>query len=108
MTTDGWRPPGMIKQVNRLVAASEATPDPAFLHRILTLCSLPRTNPGNRIRYVRHNGPYTLGMTAGIKSKLPLRAAAPADDGLRMQGSGANPKPRGPARGLAFRFHEGA
>ena len=71
MTTDGWRPPGMIKQVNRLVAASEATPDPAFLHRILTLCSLPRTNPGNRIRYVRHNGPYTLGMTAGIKSKLP-------------------------------------
>ena len=39
--------------------------------RMMTLCSLPRTNPGNRIRYVRHNGPYTLYMTAGGGNKLP-------------------------------------
>ena len=39
--------------------------------RLMTLCSLPRTNPGNRLQYVRKNGPYTLGMTAGVNNKLP-------------------------------------
>ena len=39
--------------------------------RLLALCSLPRTNPGDRKEYVRRNGPYTLGMTAGINNKLP-------------------------------------
>ena len=58
-------------QVNQLVAASEADPDLGFMARLMALCSLPRTNPGNRQRYVRRNGPYTLGMTAGINTKLP-------------------------------------
>ena len=31
-----------------------------------------RTNPGKRIRYIRQNGPYTLVMTPGGKSKLPF------------------------------------
>ena len=39
--------------------------------RLLALCSLPRTNPGDRKEYVQRNGPYTLGMTAGINNKLP-------------------------------------
>ena len=30
--------------------------------RMMALCSLPRTNPGNRKEYIRCNGPYTLGM----------------------------------------------
>ena len=59
-------------QVNQLVGASEADPDLGFMARLMALCSLPRTNPGNRLRYVRRNGPYTLGMTAGINSKLPF------------------------------------
>ena len=59
-------------QVNQLVGASEADPDLGFMARTLALCSLPRTNPGNRIRYVRRNGPYTLGMTAGVNNKLPF------------------------------------
>ena len=59
-------------QVDRLCAASEADPDIAFMHRLMALCSLPRTNPGKRIRYVRRNGPYKLGMTAGIDNKLPF------------------------------------
>ena len=59
-------------QVNQLVSASEADPDLGFMARLMALCSLPRTNPGNRLRYVRRNGPYTLGMTAGINSKLPF------------------------------------
>ena len=58
--------------MNLLVSASEADPDLGFMARMMALCSLPRTNPGNRVRYVRQNGPYKLGMTAGIDSKLPF------------------------------------
>ena len=34
-------------QVNQLVGASEADPDLGFMARLLALCSLPRTNPGD-------------------------------------------------------------
>ena len=59
-------------QVNQLISAREADPDRGFMARMMALCSLPRTNPGNRIRYVRRNGPYTLYMTAGGGNKLPF------------------------------------
>ena len=49
----------LADQVDRLVGAREATPDRGFLARTMALCSLPRTNPGNRHRYVRRN-PRTL------------------------------------------------
>ena len=52
-------------QVTQLVTASETTPDLGFMARLLVLCSLPRTNPGNRYQYKRQNGPYTLYMFAG-------------------------------------------
>ncbi|MDE2718210.1 MAG: replication protein RepA [Chloroflexota bacterium] len=58
-------------QVNQLVGAGEADPDMGFMARLLALCSLPRTNPGDRLRYVRRNGPYTLVMNAGGLHKLP-------------------------------------
>ena len=61
----------LADQVNQLVSASEADPDRGFMARLMALCSLPRTNPGNRIRYKRVNGPYTLYMTAGGGNKLP-------------------------------------
>ena len=60
-----------LHQVNQLVEASEADADVGFMARLLALCSLPRTNPGDRKEYVRRNGPYTLGMSAGINNKLP-------------------------------------
>ena len=59
-------------QVNQLVRASEADPDRGFMARMLALCSLPRTNPGNRYRYVRRNGPYKLIMSATGDHKLPF------------------------------------
>ena len=59
-------------QVNQLVSASEADPDLGFMARLMALCSLPRTNPGNQKEYIRCNGPYTLGMTAGLNNKLPF------------------------------------
>ena len=56
-------------QVNQLVSASEAAPALGFMARLLTLCSLPRTNPGDRLQYKRVNGPFKLIMTAtGITS----------------------------------------
>ena len=59
-------------QVNQLVSASEADPDLGFMARLMALCSLPRTNPGDRKEYVRRNGPYTLVMSAGGLNKLPF------------------------------------
>ena len=59
-------------QVNQLVGASEADPDLGFMARMLVLCSLPRTNPGNRLQYKRTNGPYSLIMTATGNHKLPF------------------------------------
>ena len=60
-----------LHQVNQLVEAGEAEPDIGFMARLLALCSLPRTDPKNRLQYVRRNGPYTLGISAGVGDKLP-------------------------------------
>ena len=59
-------------QVNQLVRACEADPDLGFMARMMALCSLPRTNPGNRLQYKRVNGPYKLIMIAGGDCKLPF------------------------------------
>ena len=59
-------------QVNQLVTAREADPDLSFMARMMALCPLPRTNPGDRIRYKRVNGPYKLIMIAGGDNKLPF------------------------------------
>ena len=61
-----------LRQVNQLIEANETEPDLGFMARLLALCSLPRTNPKNRLQYVRRNGPYTLTMTASSAGvKLP-------------------------------------
>ena len=61
----------LADQVNQLVSASEADPDRGFMARVLALCSLPRSNPGNRTQYKRVNGPYTLYMNTTADNKLP-------------------------------------
>ena len=40
--------------------------------RLLTLCSLPRTDPGDQLQYKRQNGPYKLVMIAGGDNRLPF------------------------------------
>ena len=60
-----------VDQVNQLVTARESDPDLGFMARLMALCSLPRTNPGNRKEYKRVNGPYRLYMQAGPENKLP-------------------------------------
>ena len=59
-------------QVDQLVMAREADANLGFMARMMALCSLPRTNPGNRKEYKRVNGPYTLYMVAGGGNKLPF------------------------------------
>ena len=61
----------LADQVNQLVTASEADPDMGFMARTMALCSLPRSNPGNRHQYKRVNGPFTLYMNATADHKLP-------------------------------------
>ena len=52
-------------QINALVSAREGEPDTGFMMRLLAVCTLPRTNPGTRDRYVRRNGPFALILIAG-------------------------------------------
>ena len=59
-------------QVNQLVSASETTPDLGFMARLMTLCSLPRTDPGNQHQYKRQNGPYRLILSRTGEYKLPF------------------------------------
>ena len=42
-------------QVDQLVGASEVDPDLGFMARLLALCSLPRTNPGDRKEALLHD-----------------------------------------------------
>ena len=60
-----------LDQVTQLVAARDADPELGFMARLLALCSLPRTDPKNRLQYVRRNGSYALVMIAGGLNKLP-------------------------------------
>ena len=56
-------------QVNQLVGASEAAPDLGFMARMMALCSLPRTNPGNRKEYKRFD------LSTLETEALPVRSA---------------------------------
>ena len=58
-------------QAEALAAAREAEPDTGFMMRLLALCTLPRTNPGDRFQYVRTNGPWRLTLARTGDAKLP-------------------------------------
>lgn len=63
-------------RMKQLQALSGITGEPGseigFMARLLTLCSLPRTNPGERLQFKRQNGPYKLILVAGGDNKLPF------------------------------------
>lgn len=62
-----------VKQIDALAGIGEdSNSEMGFMARLLTLCSLPRTDPGNRLQYKRQNGPYKLVMIAGGDNKLPF------------------------------------
>ena len=85
-------------QVNQLVSASEAAADLGFMGRTMALCSLPRTNPGNRLQYKRVNGPFKLIMTATGDHKLPFGNLPPA----LILAWGVVPRRCGPKAAISF------
>ena len=90
-----------LHQVNQLVEAGEAEPDLGFMARLFALCSLPRTNPGVRLQYVRRNGPYTLGISAGVGNKLPYGNNPASAPGLGLLRGAADAAPRAGPRPVA-------
>ena len=64
----------LADQVDQLIAASEADPDMGFMARLMALCSLPRTNPGNRHQYKRVNGNYRSSGLRSLHQNSPLSA----------------------------------
>ena len=79
-------------QVEQLVTASEADPERGFMARTMALCSLPRTNPGNRKEYIRRQRSlhaHAMYSSRG-QQQAPLRQLSPPDPGL-----GVLPKPCG-------------
>ena len=94
-----------LRQVNRLIEVSEAEPDLGFMARLLALCSLPRTNPGNCEKYVRRNGPHALVMTAGGLNKAPLRYPAASAPGVGVHRSGTDAITRAHPRRFALGVH---
>ena len=98
----------LADQVNQLVGASEADPDLGFMARLMALCSLPRSNPGNRHQYKRVNGPYRLYMQAGPETKLPFGNLPRLILAWVSNRSRADPKPGAIPGEIALRVHAGA
>lgn len=71
VTPQGRHHHTVSKQIEELLAIPQDTPEMGFMTRLLTLCSLPRTDPKDLKEYVRRTGPYVFGMTAGIQNRLP-------------------------------------
>ena len=95
----------LADQVNQLVSANEADADLGFMARTMALCSLPRTNPGNRKEYKRVNGPYTLIMFLKQREQAPFWQSAAPIASLAVYRSGTDPKPCADPGVIAFRFH---
>ena len=84
-------------QVNQLgLGQRSRTPISGFMARLLmALCSLPRTNPGDRLQYKSAvNGPVHAGIMTCRNRKLQaaLRHPAAPVDGLALDRSGTKPK----------------
>ena len=54
-----------LDQIKTLVEARQSDPERAYMLSLLALCSMARTDPGRRQRYIRKNGPWTLIISAG-------------------------------------------
>lgn len=58
-------------QIAALTEARLAEAEPSFMMRLLALCSLPRTDPGNASQYTRTNGRFELVMARSARPGLP-------------------------------------
>ena len=88
-----------LDQIDRLIHAAESDEDIAYLARLLTLCSLPRTNPGNRKEYVRTQRPLHACAHRGLRQQTSLRLHRTAAAGLGVYRSGPDPEPANSSSG---------
>ena len=58
-------------QIAALTEARLAEPETSFMMRLLALCSLPRTDPGDANQYIRTNGRFELVMARSARPGLP-------------------------------------
>ena len=80
-------------------------PGNGFITRLMALCSMPRTNPGDRLQYKRVNGPYTLIMYSSGQYKLPFgNFPGCCLPGFAPKRSG-DPKPRVGSGSFPFPVH---
>ena len=79
-------------QVDQLIRASEADPDLGFMARLLALCSLPRTNLGNRKRVCPPQRTARLSYDCRGAEQAPLRQSPPPAAGLGLYRSSTDPK----------------
>ena len=61
-------------QIAALTEARLAEPEVAFMMRLLALCCLPRTDPGEASQYIRANGAWELVMSRSGRPRLPYGA----------------------------------
>ena len=94
-----------LDQVDQLVGASESDAELGFMGRLLALCTIPRTNPGDRLQYKRVNGPYKLIMIAGGDNKLPYGNLPRPAPGVGLHRSGTNAVPCTHSRRFALGVH---
>ena len=71
----------LADQVDQLAAAREADPDRGFMARTMALCSLPRSNPGNRTQYrglsSNGTGMYAKGCRPGAATPPQVQRSGP-------------------------------
>ena len=93
-----------LRQVNQLIEASGAEPDLGFMARLLALCSLPRTNPKQRLQYVRRKWPICALHDGQQRKQAALRHAAASAPGVGLHRGGADAAPRARPRPALYEF----
>ena len=71
--------------------------------RLLALCTLPRTNPGDRFHYVRANGPWRLTLATTGEAKLPYMGTCRGCCSRGPARKRSAEHPSGTPRGIAAR-----
>ena len=75
-----------LDQVTQLVNVRDADPELGYMARLLALCSLPRTNQGSRLQYVRCKVPLDLNILKKLK-RSPLGSSIGRSDSPARYGS---------------------
>ena len=82
-----------LDQVTQLVGASEADADLGFMARMLVLCSLPRTNPGDEASVRPAQWTVHALHDRQWQREAPIRQHSSSAPGVGLHRSGTDAKP---------------